>query len=121
MRARDVARDREPETGAAFVLVARIVEAQERLEHLLALMRRDTGTVVVYRHGEPAMVAVAGDRDRRGVPCGVGDEVAEAALEGRRPHRDDRMAVEGDARLVAMALGVHPQLIEEGRHVGGRR
>src|SRR5262245_35181497 len=34
MRARDVARDGETEPGAALVLVARIVEPQERLEHL---------------------------------------------------------------------------------------
>ena len=59
--ARDVARDREPETGAAFVLIARVVEPQERLEHLLAQVRRDAGAVVVDGDGEPAVVALAGD------------------------------------------------------------
>ena len=36
VRARDVARDGEAEAGAALVLIARIVEPQERLEHFLA-------------------------------------------------------------------------------------
>jgi hypothetical protein len=36
MRARDVAGDREAEAGAALVLVAGVVEPQERLEHFLA-------------------------------------------------------------------------------------
>ena len=36
MRARDVARDRESKPGAALVLIARVVEPKERLEHILA-------------------------------------------------------------------------------------
>ena len=61
MGARDVARDREPETGAAFVLIARVVEPQERLEHLFAQVRRDAGAVVIDGDGEPAVVALTGD------------------------------------------------------------
>ena len=41
VRARDVARDRQPQAGAALVLIARIVEPQERLEHFLAHVRRE--------------------------------------------------------------------------------
>jgi len=36
MRARDVARNRQPKSGAALVLIARIIKPQERLEHILA-------------------------------------------------------------------------------------
>ena len=39
VRARDVARDRQPQAGAALVLIARVVEPQERLEHFLAHVR----------------------------------------------------------------------------------
>ena len=121
VRARDVARDGEAEAGAALVLVARIVEAQERLEHLLAQVRRDARAVVVDRDGEPAVIAVAGDRDRGRKARGVRHEIGEAALERRRPHGDDRMAVELDIGGVAVALGVGLELVEEGRHVGRRR
>ena len=41
VRARDVAGDGEAEAGAALVLVARVVEPQERLEHLLAHARAE--------------------------------------------------------------------------------
>jgi hypothetical protein len=36
MRARNVARDRQAEAAAAFVLITRVVKPQEWLEHLLA-------------------------------------------------------------------------------------
>src|SRR5262249_42552746 len=57
VRAGDIARDGEAEAGAALILVAGIVEPQERLEHLLAQMRRDAGTIVVDGDGEPAVIA----------------------------------------------------------------
>src|ERR1700676_4179555 len=82
MGARDVARDREPEPGAAFVLIARVVEPQERLEHLLAHRWWDSRSIVVDGDGEPAGVAMAGDRDGRGKPRRVRYQVGEAALEG---------------------------------------
>src|SRR4051794_5247436 len=47
MGARDVAGDGKAEARAALVLVARLVEAHEGLEHLLAQLRRDAGAVVV--------------------------------------------------------------------------
>ena len=84
-------------------------------------MRCDAGAVVIHGDGEPAVVAVAGDRDRRRVARGVGNQIGEAALERRRSHGDDRMAVEIHARLVAVALGVGLELVEERAHVGRRR
>ena len=67
------------------------------------------------------MVAMAGDRHRRGKARGVGDEIGQAALEGRRPHRDFQRAVEGDGGAMAVALDVEPQFLEQGGDVGRRR
>ena len=47
MAAQDVARDGEAEAGAAGLFVARAIEAEERLEHLLAAVLRHAGAVVV--------------------------------------------------------------------------
>src|SRR5215510_9662916 len=121
MRARDVARDRKAEPRAALVLVAGMVEAQERLEHLLAQVRRNTRTIVVDRHREPAVIAMADDRDRACKARGVGDQIGEAALERGWPHGDDRLAMEGDARRMAVALGLAAQLLEQRSHVGRLR
>src|SRR5215203_962523 len=58
MGARDVARDGEAEPRAALVLIARIVEPKERLEHFLALRERNAGSVVVDGDSQPAMIPV---------------------------------------------------------------
>ena len=47
MRAGDVARDCEPQAGAAFILVARFVQAIERPEHVLAKSGVYPGPIVV--------------------------------------------------------------------------
>src|SRR5579871_2983569 len=75
MRARDVARDREAQASAAFVLVAGIVEPEERLEHLLAHRSRNARTVVIDGDGQIAMIAMAGDGNGVGMPRRVGDEI----------------------------------------------
>src|SRR4029079_8897790 len=87
----DVAGDGEAKPGAALVLVAGVVEAQKRLERLVAHVRRNAGPVVVDRHREPAMIAVPGNGDSRSEARGVGDEIGEATFEGRRPHFHQRM------------------------------
>ena len=48
----------------------------------------------------------------------VRDEIAEAALEGRGLHGDDRIAVERHVSLVAVALGIGLQFVQELGHVG---
>src|SRR3954462_4978764 len=53
MAARNVAGDRQAEAGAAFVLVARRVQPEEGAEHVLALLGRDAGAVVIDDHGQP--------------------------------------------------------------------
>src|SRR5207248_11302209 len=68
MGAGDVAGNGKTEPGAAFVLIARVVEPQKRPEHLLAHAGRNPGTVVVHRDAQPAMIAMPGDRDRAREP-----------------------------------------------------
>src|SRR6516165_62038 len=58
MRTGDVASDRQAQAGTAFILVAGVIETQERLEHVLAHLRRDARSVVVYGHREPTMIAM---------------------------------------------------------------
>src|SRR5664279_6424750 len=96
MRAGDVAGDGEAEAGAAFVLVAGVVEPQERLEHFLAHIGGNARSVVVDRDGQIAVIAVTLDRNRVRMPRGVGDEVGEAALERRRLYGHHRQAVKRD-------------------------
>jgi hypothetical protein len=56
MRARNVARDRQAEAAAAFVLITRVVKPQEWLEHRLAHRRRNA---------RPWKATVAGARAAR--------------------------------------------------------
>src|SRR5579864_5788105 len=70
MGAGDVAGDGKPEAAAAFVLVARVVEAKERLEDLVAQMRRNPWTVVIDRNRHVAVVALSGDGNGPGKACG---------------------------------------------------
>ena len=121
MRARDIAGDGKPEPGAAFVLVARVVEPKERLEYFLAHGRGNTGTIVVDGDRQIAMVAVPGDRDHVGETRRVRHEIGEAPLECRGPHRHDRLAVNYDRRLMPVTFGIRAQLVEEHRHIGRRR
>src|SRR5690242_4497961 len=102
MRAGDVARDRKAEARAAFILVARIVQPQERLEHFLAHLGRNAGAVVIDGDGEIAVVAMAGDGDLVGMPRRVGYEVGEAALERGRLDRDHRESLERNGGGMSM-------------------
>ena len=110
-----------PKSAAAFVLVAGIVEPQERLEHFLAHFSGNARAIVVDGHGQIAVVAMAGDRDRVGVPRRVGDEVGEAALEGSRFHGHDRQAAKRHRCGVAVTLGIAAQFLQRHRHVGRLR
>ena len=63
MGTRDVAGDGQAQSGAALVLIAGVVEPQERLEHVLAQLLRNARTVVIDRDGKPAVIPMAGDGD----------------------------------------------------------
>ena len=75
MRARDVACDRKAKAGADLVLVARLVEPEERTEHVLAPFRGNAGTVVIDMDGQEARVAQGFDRQPVAVALGVVDEI----------------------------------------------
>ena len=64
MRTRDITRDRQPKTGPSFVLIARVIESEKRLEYFLTQIRRDAGTIVIDRDRKIAMIAMTDDRDR---------------------------------------------------------
>src|SRR4029434_1028963 len=98
-------------------VVACVVEPQEGLEHILSQARRYARAVIIHRHGEIAVIAVAGDRNRRREACRVGNQVAEATLECRRPHCDDWWAMKDDACLVGVTFRVEPQLLKRLRHI----
>src|SRR4029079_6931728 len=119
--ARDISRDGDAEACVALVLVARIAEPHERAEHFLAHLRWNTRPIVVDVHGEPAVIAMSRDGDVLGEARGVRHQVSETAPECRRAHGHDRMSVEHDIGLVAVALDVRLELIQKGRHVGWRR
>src|SRR6478672_1793101 len=67
VRASDIARDSQTQPGAAFVLIARVVEPQNGLEPLFAKMGWDPGPVGMDGNRGQAMAGVAGDRYRGGV------------------------------------------------------
>jgi hypothetical protein len=104
VRARDIARDGEPQAAAAFVLIARIVETHEGAEHFVAHACRNPGAVVVHGDRHPAVIAMRRDVNCVAEPRRVGDEVLQAAHEGRRPHHHDWLAVELDLHFVPVAL-----------------
>ena len=97
MRTRDVARNRKPEPGPAFVLVACIVKSKERFEYLLAQICRNTWAVIIYCYRQITMITVAGNRNRARVACCVRDQIGKATFKRCRAHGNDRRAVKYDA------------------------
>ena len=57
MRARDIARDRKSKPGAGLVLIARLVQAEEGLEHVLALLGGNAGPIVIDIDGQEPLIA----------------------------------------------------------------
>ena len=121
MRACDVAGDGEAEAAAALILIAGIVEPQERLEYFLPHVLRNAGAIVIYGNREPAMVAMARNRNRLRIARRVGHEIAEAALERGLLHRHHRQSLERHRRGVAVALSIATQFLQGRGNVGGLR
>src|SRR6266851_10214340 len=80
MAACDVARDGETETNPAGGDVARRVEPEERAKYRFALLRRDTGTVVVDHDVDAAAAGQRGQPNVAAVAESIAHEVADAAL-----------------------------------------
>ena len=64
VRLRDVADDRETETGAAGVAAARPVDAVEALEDALEIARRDPDAVIAHDERDPVVDDARADLDR---------------------------------------------------------
>jgi hypothetical protein len=114
MRTRDVAGDGEAEARAAFVLIARLVETMEWAKHVLAMLGGDARPVVVDADRHEALFAGRPNDDRGRVTLGVGDEIADAALDRQRPHLDGEIALDLDLDARAVALGLGAQALENG-------
>src|SRR5690349_15325824 len=106
MTAGDVAGNRQAEPAVTLVLIARVIEPQERLEHLRPHVRWNARAVVVDGDRQIAMIAMTRDADSFCKPRRIRDQIAEAALERGRPDGDHRRAVERDRRAVPFSLEV---------------
>ena len=122
MRARDVARDRQSEARATFVLVPRLVETVERPEDVVPMLGGDAGTVVVDVDPDESLLPDGRDLDAVGVALGVGDEVADAALDRQRPHPDVELAAGLDLDRRAEPFGLRLHVLEQRPEIdrGGR-
>src|SRR6476646_4508083 len=94
MRARHVARDREAQPRAGLVLIARLVESEERLENVLAPIGRNARPVIVNVDCQEAPIVRSLDNDFACVMLRVDHKIGDTTLERVRPHRDDRIPAE---------------------------
>ena len=81
-----------PRPVVALVLVARVVEPVERLEHVVALGRGNARAVVVDLDAQPVALGGGADDDLVAEARGVGDEVGDGALEGLPLQRQHQIA-----------------------------
>src|SRR3546814_14332251 len=73
----DIAGDGEAQADAPGGRVARLVEAEERLENIFVALRRNAGAVVVDGQLDQALAPPGPDRDVLAVALGVGQQVGE--------------------------------------------
>lgn len=95
MRAGDVAGDGEAEACAAAIDIARFVNPEERLEHVLAQFRRDARPVVIDRDDQIARVMRGADGDAVAEARGIRDQIGEQAPDRVGPDHDERVADDG--------------------------
>ena len=97
---RDVARDAQPQAGAAGFAAARTFEPDRRARRPLELVVRDPGTVVADADGQPGRPSSTAMSARSPYSDRVVDQVGEAALEQRRDAAIGRVdaARDGDGR-----------------------
>src|SRR5438270_7165 len=94
MRACDIARNRESQSRAGFVLIARFVEPKERFENVVALLGRDARPVVVNVDRQETSIVRSFNNDFVSVVLRVGNEIGDTAFERIRAHRYDGIAAE---------------------------
>src|SRR3546814_2802381 len=74
--------------------LARLVEAEERLENIFVALRRNAGAVVVDGHLDQALAPPGPDRDVLAVALGVGQQVGEAAAHGFAAQRQHEVLLD---------------------------
>src|SRR6202789_2243605 len=108
MGAGNVACDCKPQAGAAFILVARLVQAIERPEHVLAESGVYSGPIVVDNDRQELSLEGRRNTDVVRVTLGVGDEIADAAFHRHWPNTDIEISSRLHTKARAMPLGSLP-------------
>src|SRR5262245_58546073 len=117
---RNVTGDGKAEAGGFGVLVARVVEPIERPEHLVPLVFRDAGAVILDLDHERAVLTSGTHSDKVGESHGVVDEIGDGALEGMaaKGHHQGRIAaIDTDLRFaVGLVAHLGQNLADIGAH-----
>jgi len=81
MRTGDIARDRKPKPGPAFILVAGGVKPNERLEHFFALIGRYARAVVIDMDRQKTLVPHRLYENMLAMALRIANEIGNAAFE----------------------------------------
>src|ERR1700677_911068 len=111
MGASDVAGDRQAEPRIAHVLIASLVQPQERPKDVLAMLGRNPWSVIVDVDRDETLLPPRGDDDVAAVALGVGDEIADAAFHRQRPDLDVEVPLDLDAEAAAVTRCVGAELL----------
>jgi len=107
----------QTETETAVGARLALTDSVEPVENMGLVFGRDARPVVVDEDVDEALLARRLELDRLGVALGVGDQIAEAALDRHRPDPDVEVALGVDLDSCATALGVGagntPAVIDE--------
>src|SRR3984885_7047672 len=112
MRAGNVACDCKPQAGAAFILVARLVQAIERPEHVLAESRVYSGSIVVDNDRQELSLEGRRNTDVVGETLGVGDDIVDAEDHHLWPNTEIEISSRLHTKARAMPLGSLPEVFK---------
>src|SRR5687768_5919577 len=103
MGAGDVPGYGKAETGARLIEIARVIEPEKGLEHILTGFGRYARPVVIHGDGQDVVRVARRHAYGAGVARGVADEVQDAAFEGIGLYRHDevRRRIEFDPAAAA--------------------
>ena len=107
-----------PRPGAAGIALGLLVQADERLEHLLAKGLGDARAVIVDGDLDHLVLLLDRNADPLGIAAGIVDQIAQAAMEGGRPQWQDHRLVHGDVEVHPTALGALAHAFQDGLEVG---
>ena len=113
MAAHHVAGDGQPEPDAPGNRIARAFEAEERLEHLLALVEGNAGAVVVDDHFDTPRALLGTDGNMGGVALGVIQQIGDTAEKGAGSERQLEFSFRLEVDRAALAPGLSHRLAEQ--------